>query len=151
MIVCFLRYGADFTDYSAFEFWEKNSKERSSYITLRRNDRLRFNLSTPSVYSLFLDKAAFNKRFSKFVSDNPHEASEILLQAKDVKIKSMTVEEYSGEPVRFYLSDYSEASTSSSDEDKEEDSETTTASEEEEAETTEAGTASEEETTAAEE
>jgi hypothetical protein len=68
LIVCFLRYGADFTDYSAFEFWEKNSKERSSYITLRRNDRLRFNLSTPSVYSLFLDKAAFNKRFSKFVS-----------------------------------------------------------------------------------
>ena len=70
---------------------------------------------------------------------------------KDVKIKSMTVEEYSGEPVRFYLSDYAEGSTSGSDEDKEEDSETTTASDEEEAETTEAGTASEEETTAAEE
>ena len=70
---------------------------------------------------------------------------------KDVKIKSMTVEEYSGEPVRFYLSDYADGSTSSSDDDKEEDSETTTASEEEEAETTEAGTASEKETTAAEE
>ena len=70
---------------------------------------------------------------------------------KDVIIETMTVEEYSGEPVRFYLSDYAEGSTSGSDDDKEEDSETTTASEEEEAETTEAGTASEEETTAAEE
>ena len=67
---------------------------------------------------------------------------------KDVKIESMTVEEYSGEPVRFLLSDYAEASTSSSDD--EEDA-TTTASDNEETETTEASTASEEETTKGEE
>lgn len=68
---------------------------------------------------------------------------------KDVKIESMTVEEYGGEPVRFLLSDYAETSASSSDDEEEE--ETTEASEEEETEAEEASTASEEETTAAEE
>jgi cyclophilin family peptidyl-prolyl cis-trans isomerase len=63
---------------------------------------------------------------------------------KDVKIESMTVEKYSGEPVRFFISDYAEASTSSSDENKE----TTTAEKTEASE--EESTASEEETTAAE-
>ena len=64
---------------------------------------------------------------------------------KDVKIESMTVEKYSGEPVRFFISDYAEASTSSSDENKE----TTTAEKTEASE--EESTASEEETTVAEE
>ena len=36
----------------------------------------------------------FAASFSKFVSDNPHEASEILLQAKDVKIKSAFIDSY---------------------------------------------------------
>lgn len=67
LIFCFLRYGDDFNDYCTFEFWNKNSKERDSYISLRRNDVLRFSLSTPSVYKLFLDKAAFNRRFAKYV------------------------------------------------------------------------------------
>lgn len=33
----------------------------------KTNDSLRFAFSTPYVYNLFLDKAAFNKRFSKYV------------------------------------------------------------------------------------
>lgn len=67
MIYCFLRYGADFNDYSTFSFWDKTEKERDSYITLRRNNQLRFALSTPQVYEIFLNKAEFNTRYQKYV------------------------------------------------------------------------------------
>ncbi|MBQ0062189.1 MAG: hypothetical protein KBT15_10525 [Bacteroidales bacterium] len=67
LVYCFVKYGDDFNDYCTFKFWEKTSEERKSYISLRRNDVLRFKMSTPRVYNLFLDKAAFNERFSKFV------------------------------------------------------------------------------------
>lgn len=68
LVYWYVRYGHDFNDYCTFRFWEKTSKDRKSYISFRRNDVLRFAMSTPRVYDLFLDKAAFNKRFSKFVS-----------------------------------------------------------------------------------
>lgn len=68
LIYWFVRYGHDFNDYCTFKFWEKAPEERKSYISLRRNDMLRFAMSTPNVYKLFLDKAAFNVRFAKFVN-----------------------------------------------------------------------------------
>jgi hypothetical protein len=37
------------------------------YISLRRNNILRVDLSTPEVYKLFLDKAAFNKKFCNYI------------------------------------------------------------------------------------
>ena len=82
LIYWFVRYGHDFNDYCTFKFWEKSSSERKSYISLRRNDVLRFALSTPRVYNLFLDKSAFNKRFSKyikrgFITTEDHSWSEI--------------------------------------------------------------------------
>lgn len=60
-------YGHDFNDYCTFRFWEKSSEEKKSYISLRRNDKLRFALSTPAVYKTLLDKAEFNKCYSKYV------------------------------------------------------------------------------------
>lgn len=67
LLYWFLFYGHDFNDYCTFEFWKKSFKERESYISLRRNDVLRRIFSTPKVYNLFLDKAAFNERFQEFV------------------------------------------------------------------------------------
>lgn len=63
----FLQYGADFNDYCTFSFWNKSNEEKDTYITLRRNDQLRFAFCTPRVYDLFLDKALFNTRYSKWV------------------------------------------------------------------------------------
>lgn len=67
LIKSFLWYGADFNDYCTFSFWDKSDKEKDSFITLRRNDKLRFAFSTPRVYELFLDKAKFNERYGKWV------------------------------------------------------------------------------------
>lgn len=67
LFYCFLRYGADFNDYCTFCYWKIGGGERNAYITLRRNDKLRFALSDPTVYNLFLDKAAFNNRFSQYM------------------------------------------------------------------------------------
>ena len=67
LVMSFLKYGADFNDYCTFSFWNKDDKEKDSFITLKRNDTLRFGMSTPRVYDLFLDKAAFNERFSKWI------------------------------------------------------------------------------------
>lgn len=67
VVKCYLRYGADFTNYCSFRFWEKSDAERNTYMTARRNYALRLEVSTPRVYQLFLDKAAFNLRFARYV------------------------------------------------------------------------------------
>ena len=67
LIRSFVKLGADFNDYCTFSFWNKTKGEKDSFITLRRNDQLRFTMSTPKVYQLFLDKDAFNRRFSKWI------------------------------------------------------------------------------------
>ena len=67
LIRSFVKLGADFNDYCTFSFWDKSWEEKDSFITLRRNDQLRFTMSTPRVYQLFLDKNAFNKRFSRWI------------------------------------------------------------------------------------
>lgn len=63
-------YGNDFNDYCTFRFWDKSHKEKKSYISFRRNDILRYALSTPKVYEIFLDKVKFNKRFKKYILRN---------------------------------------------------------------------------------
>ena len=67
LIYCFLKFGNDFMGYCAFKFWEKNERERDTYISLRRNNVLRFAMSTPRIHKLFLDKALFNERYAKYV------------------------------------------------------------------------------------
>lgn len=61
-------FGNDFNDYCTFRFWNKNRTQKKSYISFRRNDKLRFSLSSPRVYDLFLDKVKFNNRFSQYIS-----------------------------------------------------------------------------------
>ena len=67
LIYWFVKYGNDFNDYCTFEFWNKTNEQRKSYISLRRNDVLRISFSTPDVFTTFLDKAAFNKKFNKYI------------------------------------------------------------------------------------
>ena len=67
LIRSFVKLGADFNDYCTFSFWNKTKEEKNSFITLRRNDQLRYGFSTPKVYDLLLDKAAFNERYCKWV------------------------------------------------------------------------------------
>lgn len=67
LLYWFYFYGNDFNDYCTFKFWEKSAAEKKSYISFRRNDKLRFALSTPEIHKLFLDKALFNQRFAKYV------------------------------------------------------------------------------------
>lgn len=67
IVFWYLFYGFNFNDYCTFRFWEKSSEERKTYISFRRNDKLRLAFSNPSVYQLFLKKDKFNKRFEKYV------------------------------------------------------------------------------------
>lgn len=60
-------YGHDFNDYCTFEFWNKNYHERKSYISLRRNNILRVEFSSPETYAVFLNKAEFNLHFKRFI------------------------------------------------------------------------------------
>lgn len=62
-----IRIGADYIDYTTFSFWNKSHKEQNTYITRRRNDTLRFRLTSPEAYETFLDKALFNQKFSGFI------------------------------------------------------------------------------------
>lgn len=56
LLYWYIFYGNDFNDYCTFTFWNKSIAERKAYISLRRNDVLRYTFSTPEVYELFLDK-----------------------------------------------------------------------------------------------
>lgn len=67
LLYWFYRYGFDFNDYCTFRFWNLSSAEKKSYISLRRNNVLRFRLSTPDAYDKFLDKIAFNQIFKDYV------------------------------------------------------------------------------------
>lgn len=67
LLYWFYRYGFDYNDYVTFRFWKKTYNQKKAYISLRRNDKLRFALSTPRVYKLFLDKALFNTRFAEYI------------------------------------------------------------------------------------
>ena len=60
-------YGFDFIDYCSFRFWELSAAERKTYISFRRNDVLRFRLSDPESYDIFLNKARFNEKFSQYI------------------------------------------------------------------------------------
>ena len=66
-IYWYVRYGNDFNDYCTFKFWEKTSQEKKAYISVRRNDYLRYEFSKPDVFQLFLDKARFNSRYQSYV------------------------------------------------------------------------------------
>lgn len=67
LLFWFYFYGHDYNDYCTFKFWTKTFNEKKSYISLKRNDRLRFAMTSPLSFQLFLDKVSFNIRFEKYI------------------------------------------------------------------------------------
>lgn len=68
LLFWFYFYGNDFNDYCTFKFWNKSFKQRKSYISRRRNEKLGFKLSSPRVYNIMLDKAEFNHRYNNYIN-----------------------------------------------------------------------------------
>lgn len=67
IILCGLRYGAGYTDYSLFEFYDKNAYERASYLTRGKSNEIikRYNSKEKSVN--IENKALFNAAFGMFL------------------------------------------------------------------------------------
>lgn len=111
LLYWFYFFGNDFNDYCTFRFWEKTYKEKESYISLKRNDILRFKLSTPGVYSLFLDKSAFNERFKKYIhrgwmlteGKSPHEIQRFIMSYESVIAKPLN--SFGGKGIMKFRSD----------------------------------------------
>lgn len=105
LLYWYVFYGDDFNDYCTFTFWNKSNRERKTYISLRRNDVLRYAFSTPEVHELFLDKAKFNQRFRKYinrgwlttVNKSWTEIVEFIIQYRDVIAKPL--KDYGGHGV----------------------------------------------------
>lgn len=68
LLYWFYFYGFTITNFNSMKFWNLTTAEKKSYISFRRNDRLRFRLTTKESYKLFLDKGVFNKIFCDFIS-----------------------------------------------------------------------------------
>lgn len=77
LLYWFYFYGNDFNDYCTFRFWNLSRKEKKSYISLRRNDKLRFATTLPDVFHIFLDKTIFNQKFSKYIKRRWIEVTEL--------------------------------------------------------------------------
>ena len=65
-VFCFIAYGADFSNYVSFHFYDLNRKGRRRFITFYRNEKL-WHLFSKSCRELFLDKARFNDEFKPFI------------------------------------------------------------------------------------
>lgn len=107
LLYWFYLYGFDFNDYCTFRFWQLTHTQRKSYISLKRNDSLRFKLSTPGAYKIFLDKALFNEKFRKYihrdwkelsVTDPMSDLNKFLSEHKNVILKPLS--DYGGHGVK---------------------------------------------------
>lgn len=66
LVVCFVCYGADFSNYVSFHFYDLNRKGRRRFITFYRNEKL-WHIFSKSAHEKFLDKASFNEAFKPFI------------------------------------------------------------------------------------
>ncbi len=66
-LACYLKYGAGFTDYFVFKFYNKSSAQRKQFICKRTNDRLVTKLNDKIYTVIFSDKREFDKTFSEFI------------------------------------------------------------------------------------
>ena len=66
MTWCGFRYGAGYMDYELFHFWEKNGKQRDTYLTRGRNNEYVRALNKRSGWKYFEEKPDFLERFSDY-------------------------------------------------------------------------------------
>ena len=101
MIKCAAKYGAGYTDYYVFGFYDLNKKQRSTYLTIGINNGL-VNKYNPKEYrSLFDDKIKFNQLFNGFlkrdwldIRDNEIEFEKFI--SKHEKIAAKLLDECGG-------------------------------------------------------
>lgn len=66
LLFCMGRYGADFSNYLCFHFYQLGPKERNRFITFWRNERL-WRWFCGSTQKLFLNKVEFNMVFNNYI------------------------------------------------------------------------------------
>ncbi len=67
MMWCASIYGAGPYDYQEFEFYNLNRKERKTYLTRAKNNKIVRNFNKKESWSKFDDKYEFNKIFDKYL------------------------------------------------------------------------------------
>lgn len=67
MVFCFLRYGAGYVDYQAYNFINLPSKLRNTYLTRNRCRRFLSEVNCPDYEAYFEDKIRFNRTFDKYL------------------------------------------------------------------------------------
>jgi len=60
-------YGTTLQDYLLFEFYNKNSKERKSYVTGRKQHKFFDSVNNKERTDIFIDKIKFTEHFSKYL------------------------------------------------------------------------------------
>lgn len=68
MIICFILYGAGYVDYEFFDMYKLNRKERSTLITIRKNNNYVKKLNPKEYWKYIDDKALFNEKFKKYLN-----------------------------------------------------------------------------------
>ncbi len=64
---CMLRYGAGYMDYMIFEFYNMNHKERKTYMTRVKNNKLLNMMNDPNYLDVFEHKNLFDERFKEYI------------------------------------------------------------------------------------
>lgn len=67
MASCIIKYGAGYYDYMIFEYYNMDSKQRSTYMTRMKNKKLMVLLNDEKYAYIFDKKNEFYKRFSKYL------------------------------------------------------------------------------------
>lgn len=70
MLYCTLIYQAGFYDYIEFEFYNLSNKQRSTYLTRGKNNKIIAKYNNKEYFHLLDDKIAFNEHFKDYVRRN---------------------------------------------------------------------------------
>lgn len=67
-LYCFLKTGGGYSDFLNYEFYKRNSKELSEYVTIKHQDWF-YEIVSPSAYKKFFTvKPDFLRNFSKYIN-----------------------------------------------------------------------------------
>ncbi len=68
IVLCSIRYGAAFSDYKTYEFYNMNHNQRKTYVTRMSNSKIINMCNDPAYTYIFDNKSEFNKRFKKYLN-----------------------------------------------------------------------------------
>lgn len=64
---CFVLYGTGLTDYLNYKFYDRSSRERKEYVTIRTQDRVYPRINPDQYKKVFSEKFRFLRAFEKYV------------------------------------------------------------------------------------